>query len=296
MKNYLQWLIKGLAMGTADIVPGVSGGTLAFILGIYERLLKALTSFNVTAIRLLFRGKMKALWQHIDGPFLLCLFGGILFAIFSLANLIVYLLEFHPVPLWAFFNGLIIASLPLLVRNIQWNLLRGILFVLGAIFAMLITTLTPMQTNPSAWLFFIAGFIAICAMILPGISGSFLLLIMGMYAPMTAAVSELQFGVLILFALGCVTGLMIFSRVLTFALKRAHDAMLALLSGIVLGALFRIWPWQIENQLVSPTAYGEYFGASQLGYAVLAFIIGALVIRGLLQLEKLFKNGAEPTQ
>lgn len=296
MKNYVQWVIKGLAMGTADIVPGVSGGTLAFILGIYERLLKALTSFNVAAIRLLFRGQIKALWQHIDGAFLLCLFGGILFAIFSLANLIVYLLEFHPVPLWAFFNGLIIASLPLLVRNIQWNALRGILFVLGAVFAMLITTLTPMQTNPSAWLFFIAGFIAICAMILPGISGSFLLLIMGMYAPMTAAVSGLQFGVLILFALGCVTGLMIFSRVLTFALKRAHDAMLALLSGIVLGALFRIWPWQIENQLVSPTAYSEYFGSSQLGYAVLAFIIGALVIRGLLQLEKLFKNGTEPTQ
>ncbi|EGN76113.1 Putative membrane protein [Idiomarina sp. A28L] len=296
MKNYVQWVIKGLAMGTADIVPGVSGGTLAFILGIYERLLKALTSFNVAAIRLLFRGQIKALWQHIDGAFLLCLFGGILFAIFSLANLIVYLLEFHPVPLWAFFNGLIIASLPLLVRNIQWNVLRGILFVLGAVFAMLITTLTPMQTNPSAWLFFIAGFIAICAMILPGISGSFLLLIMGMYAPMTTAVSGLQFGVLILFALGCVTGLMIFARVLTFALKRAHDAMLALLSGIVLGALFRIWPWQIENQLVSPTAYSENFGSSQLGYAVLAFIIGALVIRGLLQLEKLFKNGTEPTQ
>lgn len=296
MKNYLQWVIKGLAMGTADIVPGVSGGTLAFILGIYERLLKALTSFNVAAIRLLFRGQIKALWQHIDGAFLLCLFGGILFAIFSLANLIVYLLEFHPVPLWAFFNGLIIASLPLLVRNIQWNVLRGILFVLGAVFAMLITTLTPMQTNPSAWLFFIAGFIAICAMILPGISGSFLLLIMGMYAPMTTAVSGLQFDVLILFALGCVTGLMIFARVLTFALKRAHDAMLALLSGIVLGALFRIWPWQIENQLVSPTAYSENFGSSQLGYAVLAFIIGALVIRGLLQLEKLFKNGTEPTQ
>lgn len=295
MKNYVQWLIKGLAMGTADIVPGVSGGTLAFILGIYERLLKALTSFNVTAIQLLFRGRIKALWQHIDGAFLVCLFGGILIAIFSLANLIVFLLEFHPVPLWAFFNGLIIASLPLLVRNIKWNVLRSLLFVLGAIFAMLITTLTPMQTNPSAWLFFIAGFIAICAMILPGISGSFLLLIMGMYAPMTAAVSELQFSVLILFAFGCVTGLMIFSRVLTFALKRAHDAMLALLSGIVLGALFRIWPWQIENQLVNPTAYSEHFGSSQIMYAVVAFVIGALVIKGLLQLEELFKNGAKET-
>ncbi|RUO23086.1 DUF368 domain-containing protein [Aliidiomarina iranensis] len=293
MKNYLQWMIKGIAMGTADIVPGVSGGTLAFILGIYERFLGALTSFNMIAVRLLLRGKFKNLWQHIDGAFLLCLFGGILLAIFSLANLIVYLLEYQPVPLWAFFNGLIIASLPLLVRNIKWNLLRSILFVLGAIFAMLITTLTPMQTNPSAWLFFGAGFIAICAMILPGISGSFLLLIMGMYAPITAAVSNLQFGTLALFALGCVTGLMIFSRILTYALKRAHDAMLALLSGIVLGALFRIWPWQIDNELVSPAAYAEQFGSHQLGYAVLAFVIGALVIQGLLQLEKLFKNDTE---
>lgn len=294
MKTYLQWLIKGAAMGMADVVPGVSGGTLAFILGIYERFINALTSFNLTAIKLLLRGQFKDTWRHIDGTFLLCIFAGILTAIFTLASLISYLLEFHPVPLWAFFNGLIIASFPLLVKNVQWNAARGLIFALGVFFAVLITTLTPMHSNPSAWLFFFAGFIAICAMILPGISGSFLLLIMGMYAPITEAVSNLQLGILALFAFGCVSGLMLFSRVLKWALARAHNAMLAFLSGIVLGALFRIWPWQVDNNLVSPARFAELTGGSaSLALAVLAFFAGALLIQALLHLETLFSEKTE---
>ncbi|CUS49560.1 MAG: putative membrane protein [Idiomarinaceae bacterium HL-53] len=290
MKEYLQWVIKGAAMGMADVVPGVSGGTLAFILGIYERFINALTSFNLTAVKLLLRREFVKAWQHIDGTFLLCVFAGILSAIFSLATLISYLLETNPVPLWSFFNGLIVASFPMLIKNVNWSAYRGFIFSLGVVFAIIITSLTPMHATPSAWMFFGAGFIAICAMILPGISGSFLLLIMGMYAPITAAVSELELGVLMLFALGCITGLLLFSRVLKWSLARAHDAMLAFLSGIVLGSLFRIWPWQIESTLLTPAQFAEQTGEHHLLASIAAFILGAALIQTLLHLEKLFKS------
>lgn len=285
MKQHWQTFIKGTAMGAADIVPGVSGGTLAFILGIYARLLQALSSFNVTALQLLMRGQFKFLWQHVDGAFLLALFGGILSSIFALTHGITYMLEHQPVPLWAFFNGLILASLPLLVRDIEWTTARGLLFVLGVVIASLITMLTPMQTNPAPWMFFAAGFIAICAMILPGISGSFLLLIMGMYVPITTAVSSMQVGVLVLFALGCASGLMVFSRLLHWAMQRAQQSMLAFLSGIVLGALYRIWPWQINEQLVSPSHYAETLGSAYLLQAAIAFLLGIGILRLLRLLE-----------
>lgn len=290
MKEYLQLIIKGAAMGMADVVPGISGGTLAFILGIYERFINALTSFNLKALKLLFRREFGKLWQHIDGTFLLCVFAGILGAIFSLATLISYLLETNPVPLWSFYNGLIVASFPMLIKNVNWNAYRGFIFGLGIVFAIIITSLTPMHANPSAWMFFGAGFIAICAMILPGISGSFLLLIMGMYAPITEAVSELEFGVLALFALGCVSGLLLFSRVLKWSLARAHDAMLAFLSGIVLGSLFRIWPWQVDSNLLTPAQFAEQTGEHHLLASIAAFILGAALIQTLLHLEKLFKS------
>lgn len=292
MKKYAQWMVKGAAMGMADIVPGISGGTIAFILGIYERFLQALTSFNLQALKHLSGFRFKALWQHIDGAFLLSLFGGILIAIFSLANLITFMLEHHPVPLWSFFNGLILASFPLLISKFKWSAYRAGLFVAGAVAAMLITTLTPMHTNPSYWMFLGAGFISICAMMLPGISGSFLLLIMGMYAPITTAVSELNLLPLGIFATGAIAGLLVFSRLLQWALKRAHDAMLALLSGIVLGALFRIWPWQIDNNLVTPMRYAEVHLSADIGWAILAFVLGAGLIQLLLHLEQLF-NGEQ---
>ncbi|RTE86021.1 MULTISPECIES: DUF368 domain-containing protein [Gammaproteobacteria] len=293
MKEYIQWFIKGASMGMADIVPGVSGGTLAFILGIYERFIAALTSFDVSAVQLLLKGQIKKLWQHVDGTFLLCVFLGILTAIFSLANLISFLLETHPVPVWSFFCGLIIASLPMLLKKVQWSALRALLFVVGAVFAVLVTALTPMHNDPSLVLFFGAGFIAISAMMLPGISGSFLLLIMGMYAPITAAVSNLEITVLAVFALGCISGLLVFSRVLNWALHRVHDAMLAVLSGIVLGALLRIWPWQVEGNLVTPAQYAEVHTESYLLIAVITFILGGALIQLLLHLEKLFGTTTE---
>lgn len=286
MKNYFNWLIKGMAMGAADIVPGVSGGTLAFILGIYERFLKALTSFNLEALNLARRGRWQTLWRHIDGAFLTCLFAGILLSIASLANMLSYLLEHRPVPLWALFNGLIIAALPYLLKTVKFTPLRMLWLLLGSALAISISFLSPVQSEPQTWMFFSAGFIAICAMILPGISGSFLLLLMGMYAPVVAAVSNLEIGLLMLFASGCVLGLLIFSRLLRALLARFHHAMLAFLSGIVIGALYRIWPWQIEGSPVSIQRYAEQTGGSDIVLALLCFSLGMLIILGLLKLEK----------
>jgi putative membrane protein len=295
MKSYLQWIIKGMAMGAADVVPGVSGGTLAFILGIYQRLLAAISSINLAAVTLLARGKFAEVWRHIDGAFLLCLFSGILFSIFSLASVISYLLEQRPVPLWAFFNGLILASLPVLVRSVSWSAPRFGLFLVGALFGISISMLAPVQLEPAAYMFFIAGAIAICAMILPGISGSFMLLIFGMYGPVMLAVTEFQLGILALFASGCIIGLMSFSRLLNWLLKHFHDATLALLTGVVVGALYRIWPWQHNQQMFTPWQYQQHVASNDVLLAAVALMAGIVVIALLLNLERLF-NSTEPAQ
>lgn len=286
MKQYINWMIKGLAMGAADVVPGVSGGTLAYILGIYERLLSALSAFNMRAIQLLCQRRLKAFWKHIDGTFLCCLFVGILISIASLANIVTYYLEHRPVPLWALFNGFIIAALPLLLKPIEFNFKRYLLLIVGVLFALSISFLTPVHTDPMPWMYVAAGFIAICAMILPGISGSFLLLLMGMYAPVVGAVSDAQIGTLALFAIGCASGLLFFSRLLHHLLQRFHESMLALLSGIVIGALYRIWPWQINDSPTSPAAYANAFGSSDMFLAWVFFVIGCLLIYALIKLEQ----------
>lgn len=285
---YLQWIIKGLAIGAADVVPGVSGGTLAFILGIYERLLNAISSVNLQALQLLFKGRFKALWQHIDGTFLLCLVGGILCSVFSLASLIGWLLEHRPVPVWAFFNGLILTALPLLIKAVNWNVARGGLFLLGIFFAIGVGMLAPTDLQPATWMFFVAGAVAICAMILPGISGSFILLVSGMYAPVLLAVKELQFGILFLFASGCLVGILSFSHLLKWLLQRFHDATLALMTGVVVGAIYRLWPWQHGTAMYTPSAYARQFGQHDLLLAGVCFIAAVLVMLGLLNLEKLF--------
>lgn len=287
--QYLQWIIKGLAMGAADVVPGVSGGTLAFILGIYERLLAAISHCDLHAVRLLLRGRIKALWQHIDGTFLLCLFGGILLSIFSLAGVITYMLQNRPIPLWALFCALIITALPHLCRCIRWTSWRLLLCMLGIVLAVAVGSLTPRELQPQSWMFFVAGAVAICAMILPGISGSFILLMSGMYAPVLLAVTELQLGVLVLFMLGCVVGLLSFSRLLNWLLKHYHDASLALLIGIVIGALYRIWPWQQQQKLYLPWDYSKVVGQADIVPAVCCALAGVVLMLCLLNLEKWLK-------
>lgn len=288
--QYLQWIIKGLAMGAADVVPGVSGGTLAFILGIYERLLAAISRCDIQALQLLGRGRLQAFWQHIDGTFLLCLFGGILASIFSLAGLISYFLQYRPIPLWALFCALIVTALPHLCRTLRWNVWRLLLCALGIVFAVLVGMLTPRELEPKAWMFFVAGAIAICAMILPGISGSFILLMSGMYAPVLLAVTQLQVGVLLLFMLGCIVGLLSFSRLLNWLLAHYHDASLALLIGVVIGALYRIWPWQSEQQWYLPWQYAAEVAPADGVAAFASAVLGVVIMLLLLNMEKWLKT------
>ena len=292
--QYLQWLIKGLAMGAADVVPGVSGGTLAFILGVYERLLGAISNCNLAALKLLGRGQVNAFWRHVDGTFLLCLFGGVLISIFSLAGVLTYMLEHRPIPLWALFCALIITALPPLLRSVNWTLWRVLLCGIGISFAVVVGMLTPRELQPQSWMFFLAGAIAICAMILPGISGSFILLMSGMYAPVLAAVTDLQFSVLSLFLLGCIIGLLSFSRLLNWLLRHYHDASLALLIGVVIGAFYRIWPWQLEQQLYLPWQYAAKTGNADSAMALLFAAAGISIMLLLLNMEKWLKPAAGP--
>lgn len=240
------WLyLKGIAMGSADVVPGVSGGTIAFITGIYTELLDSIKSVNLSSLMLLFKEGPKAAWKAINGTFLITLLAGVLTAILTLAKVIHYLLDQHAVLLWAFFFGLILASSLHMAKQInQWQLSTVAALLIGALFAGFISIASPTSIEASYFNIFIAGSIAICAMILPGISGSFILLLMGLYAPVLAAVKGLELDIMLIFALGAGLGLMLFSRLLSWLLHHYQDLMFSLLTGFMLGALLKVWPWK----------------------------------------------------
>ncbi|MCG9656229.1 DUF368 domain-containing protein [Vibrio mediterranei] len=245
MKNYLTTFLKGMAMGAADVVPGVSGGTIAFITGIYDTLLESIRRINPSIFGIWKRDGFKAAFDHINGFFLIALFGGILTSILSLAKFISWALETHPVPVWSFFFGLIMVSVYHMIKQVeQKTLSRFVFLLLGAVFAYSITVLKPLQMDPTSINIFFAGCIAICAMILPGISGSFILLLLGMYTPVLGAVKSLQIDVMALFAMGCLIGLLSFSHVLSWLLKRYRDFALVFLTGLMLGTLPKLWPWK----------------------------------------------------
>lgn len=244
-KNYILNYLKGMGMGAADIVPGVSGGTIALITGIYETLLDSIKSFDLKALELLSRFQLKPLWKHVNGSFLLTLLIGIFTSIFTLSKLITYLMDEHPIPLWSFFCGLIIISSVMILRDIKrWNYLVILAIPAGALFAYWITGLNPVSSPDALYFTFVSGAIAICAMILPGISGSFLLLILGKYETILTAVNQRDFLTLGIFAVGCVVGILSFSRLISWMLKHHHAATIAVLSGFMLGSINKIWPWK----------------------------------------------------
>ncbi|PPI79312.1 DUF368 domain-containing protein [Marinobacter flavimaris] len=237
--------LRGIAMGAADIVPGVSGGTIAFITGIYFRLLEAINAVPGAVFHDLIRGRFTRFWHACDGTFLVALLAGVLTSIATLASGISYMLVAYPILIWSFFFGLIVASVWHVgrqVRHYKPALLVPLLF--GIVIAWWITTLSASEVAPSTLAFFGAGALAICAMILPGISGSFILVIIGMYAPVLAAIKSLDAGILLLFMAGCVVGLLSIARLITWAFHHFHDLVLALLTGFMIGALNKVWPWK----------------------------------------------------
>lgn len=232
-------------MGGADVVPGVSGGTIAFITGIYETLLNSIKSVDLQALNYLKKFQIKALWEHINGTFLVVLFAGIVTSFLSLSKVITYLLETYPIQLWSFFFGLIIISALMVLREIKkWDVGVFVAIILGVVIAYLITGAVPSETNDSPWFLFIVGAVAICAMILPGISGSFIVLLFGKYEFMMAALKDRNIGDILIFMAGCLVGILSFARVISWLFKKYHNITIGVLSGFMIGALNKVWPWK----------------------------------------------------
>ena len=285
-KSYALLTLKGMSMGAADVVPGVSGGTIAFIVGIYDELLDSIKSINGASLKMFFSGKWKTFWKMVNGNFLFFLILGIGISIFSLARLVTWLLTFYPILVWAFFFGLVLASTWFVGKDIkEWNWKTVLGFMGGTALAYYITIATPTETPTNLLFIFLCGAIAICAMILPGISGSFILVLLGKYYYIMDAIKTLNIIVLLVFAIGICVGITSFSRILSYALKHFRNITLSVLTGFMLGSLNKVWPWKetvetfvdsdgVEKPLmemnVLPNAY--------ISEAVILMIVGFLLI------------------
>lgn len=295
-KDYALLTLKGIGMGAADVVPGVSGGTIAFIVGIYEELIDSIKSINLTSLKMLCSLKFSRFWKAVNGNFLLAILSGIGLSVFSLAKLITYLLVQEPVLVWSFFFGLVLASIWFVSREIaQWNAKTVAGFVLGAVAAYVITVITPAETPDDLWFIFLCGAIAICAMILPGISGSFILVLLGKYFFIMEAVKSLRMSILLVFAGGAVIGISLFSRALSYALHRFHNITIAVLSGFMLGSLNKVWPWKetietyidrhgvakplIEANILPDRQLWEAIGLAAAGF-VLVYLLELISLKG----------------
>jgi putative membrane protein len=294
--DYLIISFKGMAMGAADAVPGVSGGTIAFISGIYEELVDTLSNINISLFKTLFQKGLVPFWKQLNGNFILALLLGIIVSFVSFMRLAKYLIENHPILIWSFFFGLIIASILFVAKQItKWNQASLITVIVGAFIAFYITTLPSMSANDSPLFLCFAGALAICAMILPGISGAFILVILGAYKSLSDAIHDFDFKKIALFALGAIVGLLAFSKVLKWLFKKYHNFTLALLTGFIIGSLNKIWPWKevlswrtnskgievpLQEQSISPFSFE---GDNQLVLAIVLMVVGFLTI---LILEK----------
>mgnify|MGYP000645472700 FL=1 len=301
MRHFSQYLIlffKGLAMGAADVVPGVSGGTIAFVSGIYIELIDTIKSVNIQALRVLKSQGLAAAWRHINGNFLVVLLSGILTSLFSLAVVMQFLLAEHPLPLWSFFVGLIVGSVIYLLRQYRFAHWREyLLFVTGIAIAWGISVAPSVQLEGTLATMFFAGSIALCAMILPGISGSFILMLLGLYPVFIGAIAELQLDILMVFGLGGIIGLAVFSRVLSWLLAHYEVPVIAMMCGFLVGSLNIIWPWkQVLESVVShsgktivlsaqnlwPSQYTQLVGMdAQTLLSVTAMLAGLILVLGL---------------
>jgi putative membrane protein len=316
--DYLIITLKGLAMGAADVVPGVSGGTIAFISGIYQELIDSINNVNLSVLKTLKKDGLRAAWQQVNGSFLLALLTGIFISVLTFSKIITHLLADHPILVWSFFFGLIIASIVLIWKETSnWKLVDILALVLGIVISYYITIARPVSSPDSYWYIFLSGFIAIIAMILPGISGAFILLLMGSYETVIGTINKFREGIvnfdmeilgeamvkLSVFALGAIIGLKSFSKILHWMFEKHKNTTLALLIGFMAGSLNKVWPWKqvletrvnshgevvpfIENSILPQ----NFDGNPQVMTAVILAVIGFVVIFGMEKMaSKLGKN------
>lgn len=316
LKDYLVIGVKGACMGAADVIPGVSGGTIAFIMGIYDEFVGSIAKLDGTAVQLLLKGKLREFWKYINGSFLLAVLAGIGVSVVSLAGLMQMLLRDFPIQTWAFFFGLIVASSIFILRGISgWKVKDALFLVAGCILGVVVCTLSPTQTPDALWFIFLSGAIAICAMILPGISGSFILLILGKYEYIMSCITGVVSGqdvlsnilILAVFLIGAAVGIVSFSKFLHWLLARWHKETLIVLAGFIIGSLVKVWPWSntaaiVSSQFPEVAALGEAaehgtlaaqeaFDAAvaanapmidmQIGLAVMFALIGFFLVTGV---------------
>ena len=306
-KDYLLLYLKGLSMGGADVIPGVSGGTVAFITGIYDELINSIKAIDLDTIKLLFQFRIADAWKKVNGNFLISILGGIITSLLSLSKLMTHLLNTYPIQVWSFFFGLILVSSPLIFRDIKkWDWTTVLSGMFGIVIAYFITVLSPAETPTSLPFIFFCGALAICAMILPGISGAFILLLIGKYEYMITALINFNWPVILVFVLGCFLGLVGFSKFLGWILTHYRFPALALLAGFMIGSLNKVWPWKevtefridhLGNQVAAfdksvwPSRFADVTQSDPLVWqAILFTAFGILLVVGLEKLAAYLKS------
>ena len=325
LKDYIKIAVKGACMGAADVIPGVSGGTIAFITGVYDEFVGSIAKLDMSAVRLLFKGRFREFWKYINGPFLLALFSGIGASVVVLAGLMQLLLADFPIQTWAFFFGLIVASSIFILRGVSdWKVKDALFLVVGCVLGVVVCTLSPTQTPDALWFIFLSGAIAICAMILPGISGSFILLILGKYQYIMSCITGVVSGddvvsnllILGVFLVGAAVGIVSFSKFLHWLLAKWNKETLIVLAGFIIGSLVKVWPWSntaaivcsqypevsalgelaehgaLEAREVFEAAVAANAGAIDLhiGSAVIFAVIGFSLVTGIEVAEKIISK------
>jgi putative membrane protein len=304
LNYWLMLYVKGLAMGAAEVVPGVSGGTIAFITGIYERLLSAIGAFTPALVNVYRESGIRGLWKRTDAVFLLVLLAGMATSVFTIARLISFALANYAIFIWSFFFGLIIASIYLVALEVKdWRLNPVLTMILGTVAGYTVTQIVPLEPDAGPLYIFLGGAVAVCAWILPGLSGSFILLLLGLYATVIDAIKSLNFSLLGSLALGCILGLVCFSHVLTWMFRRYREETLGLLIGFMIGALAKVWPWKhtlsyqmgrtgeqiaLVQEPVMPYTYQEITGGDP--QIALAVAIGVLGLVFVIALEKVTRD------
>ena len=288
IKKYLLTSAKGACMGAADVIPGVSGGTIAFIMGIYDEFVGSIASIDAEAVKMVFKGRFRDFWKHINGNFLLSLVIGIGVSVVAIAGMMQMLLKQHPIQTWAFFFGLIVASSIFILKGISgWKMREGGLLAFGIALGAIVCTLSPTNTPDDLWFIFISGALAICAMILPGISGSFILLILGKYEYIMGRITELTSGtnvgsnllILGVFMLGAVVGILGFSKFLHWLLARWNKETLVVLAGFIIGSLVKVWPWSNTEAIIKaqfPAVAEKFSGTDHLPEGVIDQYSGSI--------------------